>query len=91
MAIVSRDPRRGTMETAQSPGSHRPRRGEVMSEPSPSNEVRDAVLPCPICGGEMHPLFLYEDRDPDAWLCFSCGHVEWIKPGSGQAIPSVDQ
>jgi hypothetical protein len=39
----------------------------------------------------MHPLFLYEDRDPDAWLCFSCGHVEWIKPGSGQVIPSVDQ
>ena len=63
----------------------------MMPDPSHPNEARDAVLPCPICGGDMHPLFLYEDRDPDAWLCFSCGHVEWIKPGSGSAIPSIDQ
>jgi hypothetical protein len=37
-------------------------------------------------------MFLYEDRDPDVWLCFSCGHLEWTNPQIGRrVIPSVDQ
>ncbi len=59
--------------------------------PSKSDEKLDATLACPQCRGEMHPLYLYEDREPDTWLCFSCGHLEWIKPGQGRVIPSVDQ
>ena len=62
-----------------------------MPEPQPPDEIRDATLPCPKCRREMHPMFLYEDRDPDAWLCFTCGHLEWLKPGAGRPIPSVDE
>jgi len=36
-------------------------------------------------------MFLYADRDPDVWLCFACGHLEWTSRTTGQAIPSVDE
>ena len=62
-----------------------------MAAPESQDKIRDATLPCPRCRGEMHPLFLYEDKEPDTWLCFDCGHVEWISLGKGKAIPSVDQ
>ena len=62
-----------------------------MSQEQPTEERRDGTLPCPRCRGEMHPMFLYEDRDPDVWLCFSCGHLEWTNIGVGRAIPSVDE
>jgi hypothetical protein len=65
---------------------------ECMSESTQQKSPnQDGTLPCPRCRGEMHPMFLYEDRDPDVWLCFSCGHLEWKNPNSGRAIPSVDQ
>lgn len=56
-----------------------------------SGDASHAVVACPLCRSEMHPLFLYEDREPDTWLCFSCGHLEWINQGEGSAIPAVDQ
>ncbi len=62
-----------------------------MAVPQSPDEMRDGTLLCPKCRGEMHPLYLYEDREPDTWLCFSCGHLEWINPGEGRPIPSVDQ
>ncbi len=62
-----------------------------MAGPRGENQQRDATLECPRCRGEMHPLFLYEDREPDTWLCFSCGHLEWINRGRGTAVPAVDQ
>ena len=65
--------------------------GEPMSQEPRTEERREGTLPCPRCRGEMHPMFLYEDRDPDVWLCFSCGYLEWTSPGLGRAIPSVDQ
>jgi hypothetical protein len=65
---------------------------ERMSEsPQQKNANQEGTLPCPRCRGEMYPMFLYEDRDPDVWLCFSCGHLEWTNPGIGRVIPSVDQ
>jgi hypothetical protein len=62
-----------------------------MADAPTPDEIRDATLPCPKCRGEMHPMFLYEDRDPDAWLCFACGHLEWLASGAGRSIPSVDE
>jgi Zn ribbon nucleic-acid-binding protein len=62
-----------------------------MSSLPSQDKQRDAEVVCPRCHAEMHPLFLYEDREPDTWLCFSCGHVEWINPGQGRAIPPVDE
>src|SRR5690348_17177078 len=59
--------------------------GGPMSQEQPTEERRDGTLPCPRCRGEMHPMFLYEDRDPDVWLCFSCGHLEWTNIGVGRA------
>jgi len=67
--------------------SHEERPGE----PQSPNEIGDATLVCLQCRGEMHPMFLYEDRGPDVWLCFACGHLEWLGPGPGRAIPSVDE
>ncbi len=67
------------------------RREDQMTQSPSADAERDATLPCPRCRGEMHPMFLYEDRDPDVWLCFSCGHLEWTNPGIGRPIPSVDQ
>ncbi len=58
---------------------------------SVTDKDKDGTLPCSRCGGEMHPMFLYEDRDPDVWLCFSCGYLEWTNPKIGRPIPSVDQ
>lgn len=55
------------------------------------SDTSSAVVLCPYCRVEMHPLVLYEDRDPDTWVCFTCGHVEWTDPGSGRPIPPVDQ
>ncbi len=62
-----------------------------MAAPKSEDETREAAISCPRCRGEMHPLFLYEDRKPDTWLCFDCGHLEWVSVGQGKAIPSVDQ
>jgi Zn ribbon nucleic-acid-binding protein len=64
-----------------------------MAAPDRQNEKQTphAGVLCPRCQAEMHPLFLYEDREPDTWLCFGCGHLEWTSPGRGTAVPSVDQ
>jgi hypothetical protein len=62
-----------------------------MVQSQPPAESRDGTLLCPKCRGEMHPLFLYEDREPDVWLCFSCGHLEWTNPVGGRVVPSVDE
>lgn len=62
-----------------------------MGAPRGQDEKRNATIACPRCHDEMHPLFLYEDREPDTWLCFTCGHLEWTKRGQGKTIPSVDQ
>lgn len=63
----------------------------LMDAPKRRDEKQGAAVMCPRCQAEMHPLFLYEDRAPDTWLCFACGHLEWTSPGKGTAIPSVDQ
>lgn len=62
-----------------------------MSSPRSQDKPQDTGVVCPRCHAEMHPLFLYEDRDPDTWLCFACGHVEWFNPGPGHPIPPVDE
>ncbi|GEM_PF-1499089 len=62
-----------------------------MAGPKSEPTARDATLECPRCHGDMHPMFLYEDREPDTWLCFSCGHLEWVNRGRGNAVPAVDQ
>ena len=83
-----------TMMAPPHPGVPARRIGrERMSEsPQRTNANQEGTLPCPRCRGEMHPMFLYEDRDPDVWLCFSCGHLEWTNPQIGRrVIPSVDQ
>src|SRR5205807_9940496 len=36
---------------------------ERAAQPQTPGEIRDATLPCPQCRGEMHPMFLYEDRE----------------------------
>ena len=82
--------RRGTMMALSDRRRSSQERGGRMSQQK-QNEERDGTLPCPKCQGEMHPMFLYEDRDPDVWLCFSCGHLEWTNAGAGRAIPSVDE
>src|SRR2546430_10282332 len=64
---------------------------ERAAQPQTSGEIRDATLPCPQCRGEMHPMFLYEDREPDVWLCFACGHLEWLEPRPRRAIPPLDE
>jgi len=62
-----------------------------MPTPRSQGETKDATMTCPKCRGEMHPLYLYEDREPDTWLCFDCGHLEWVNPGQGRQVPPVDQ
>ena len=51
----------------------------------------DGTIRCPKCRGEMHPMFLYEDKEPDVWLCFNCGHLVLTQSQPGAPIPSVDQ
>jgi hypothetical protein len=63
--------------------------GMAGKRPGPANS--DGTIQCPKCRGEMHPMFLYEDKDPDVWLCFTCGHLVLTESRSGSPIPSVDQ
>ncbi len=62
-----------------------------MAQPRSHDTPQAQAFTCPQCRSEMHPLFLYEDREPDTWLCFACGYVEWTDPGQGRPIPPVDQ
>jgi hypothetical protein len=62
-----------------------------MSKQHAAPERDDGTIPCPQCRGEMHPMFLYEDRAPDIWLCFTCGHLVWTRAEAAEPIPSVDQ